>query len=106
MPNAESRNVFVNSRQVKQRYGDASDMWVHRRLHDKSGTFRSQATSAVGAFGGWPIWLTGSATEPLAPKLPPPELRSPWVGGPGALFFFEPPTLHVGRKESHSATPL
>jgi len=22
---------------VKQRYGDASDMWVHRRLHDKSG---------------------------------------------------------------------
>ena len=67
MPNAESRNVFVNSRQVKQRYGDASDMWVHRRS---------------------------------------PELRSPWVGGPGALFFFEPPTLHVGRKESHSATPL
>jgi predicted DNA-binding transcriptional regulator AlpA len=37
MPNAESRNVFINSRQVKQRYGDASDMWIHRRLHDKSG---------------------------------------------------------------------
>jgi hypothetical protein len=28
---------FVNSRQLKQRYGNVSDMWLFQRLHDDSG---------------------------------------------------------------------
>jgi hypothetical protein len=28
---------FLNSAQVKQRYGGVSEMWLHRRLHDDSG---------------------------------------------------------------------
>jgi predicted DNA-binding transcriptional regulator AlpA len=34
---AESDDRFLNSRQVRQRYGDASDMWLWRRLNDDSG---------------------------------------------------------------------
>jgi hypothetical protein len=29
--------IFLNSRQVKERYANASDMWIFRRLHDDSG---------------------------------------------------------------------
>jgi hypothetical protein len=28
---------FLNSAQVKHRYGGVSEMWLHRRLHDDSG---------------------------------------------------------------------
>jgi predicted DNA-binding transcriptional regulator AlpA len=28
---------FLNSRQVRRRYGDSSDMWLWRRLNDQSG---------------------------------------------------------------------
>ena len=28
---------YLNANQVKHRYGDCSDMWLHRRLHDDSG---------------------------------------------------------------------
>lgn len=28
---------FLNSRQVRRRYGDSSDMWIWRRLNDQSG---------------------------------------------------------------------
>jgi hypothetical protein len=40
MPNAAETTAplcFVNSRQLKQRYGGVSDMWVFRRLRDDSG---------------------------------------------------------------------
>jgi hypothetical protein len=28
---------FLSSRQTRARYGDVSDMWLHRRLNDASG---------------------------------------------------------------------
>jgi predicted DNA-binding transcriptional regulator AlpA len=33
----QSAEVFLTARQTRARYGHASDMWLHRRLHDKSG---------------------------------------------------------------------
>jgi predicted DNA-binding transcriptional regulator AlpA len=33
----EEADCFLNSKQVRARYGDASDMWIWRRLKDKSG---------------------------------------------------------------------
>lgn len=29
--------VFLSTRQVRARYGNSSDMWIWRRLHDDSG---------------------------------------------------------------------
>ena len=29
-----SRDGFLNSKQVRDRYGDVSDMWLHRKLRD------------------------------------------------------------------------
>jgi predicted DNA-binding transcriptional regulator AlpA len=29
--------MHLTARQVRERYGNASDMWLWRRLHDKSG---------------------------------------------------------------------
>ncbi|MFZ2079401.1 MAG: DNA-binding protein [Xanthobacteraceae bacterium] len=34
---AEEDEKFLSSSQVRQRYGDRSDMWIWRRLKDKSG---------------------------------------------------------------------
>jgi hypothetical protein len=33
----QSTDCFLTARQTRTRYGDASDMWLHRRLHDASG---------------------------------------------------------------------
>src|SRR5258708_4776425 len=30
-------DVLLRAAQVRKRYGDCSDMWLHRRLHDDSG---------------------------------------------------------------------
>lgn len=35
----ESKEVFLSYRQVKERYGNVSDMWLHRREKDKSSNF-------------------------------------------------------------------
>jgi predicted DNA-binding transcriptional regulator AlpA len=32
-----TESIFLSSRQVRQRYGGRSQMWLHRRLHDNSG---------------------------------------------------------------------
>jgi hypothetical protein len=29
-------DCFLTAKQTRARYGDASDMWLHRRLHDDS----------------------------------------------------------------------
>ncbi len=36
-PAAEIDDPYLGAAQVRQRYGDASVMWLHRRLHDDSG---------------------------------------------------------------------
>jgi hypothetical protein len=33
----QSTEQFLSSRQTRARYGDVSDMWLHRRLNDGSG---------------------------------------------------------------------
>ena len=33
----QSTEQFLSSRQTRARYGDVSDMWLHRRLNDTSG---------------------------------------------------------------------
>jgi predicted DNA-binding transcriptional regulator AlpA len=35
-PAAEENDRFLNSKQVRARYADASDMWLWRRLNDES----------------------------------------------------------------------
>ena len=32
-----AQDRYLSTRQVRQRYADASDMWLWRRLHDNSG---------------------------------------------------------------------
>jgi hypothetical protein len=32
-------DTFLNSRQVKERYGHVSNMWLHRREHEEDGRF-------------------------------------------------------------------
>lgn len=36
---ARAEDVFLASRQVRARYGDSSDMWLWRRLHDDDSGF-------------------------------------------------------------------
>jgi hypothetical protein len=33
----QSNECFLTARQTRARYGNVSDMWLHRRLHDTSG---------------------------------------------------------------------
>ena len=33
----QSNECFLTARQTRARYGNVSDMWLHRRLHDASG---------------------------------------------------------------------
>jgi hypothetical protein len=33
----DTTDCFLTARQTRARYGGASDMWLHRRLHDDSG---------------------------------------------------------------------
>jgi hypothetical protein len=33
----QSNDCFLTARQTRARYGNVSDMWLHRRLHDTSG---------------------------------------------------------------------
>lgn len=35
-PKTQSNEVFLNSRQIRERYGDSSEMWITRRLNDAS----------------------------------------------------------------------
>lgn len=36
---SQSEDVFLSSRQVRSRYGNASEMWLWRRLHDEHSGF-------------------------------------------------------------------
>jgi|SRR5271166_2803336 len=36
---SDAHDVFLNSRQVRQRYGEASPMWLWRRLNDPNSGF-------------------------------------------------------------------
>lgn len=35
----QSDDCLLTSRQVRERYGNVSDMWIWRRLHEEGGTF-------------------------------------------------------------------
>jgi predicted DNA-binding transcriptional regulator AlpA len=35
----EQSEIFLASRQVRERYGNASDMWLYRREHDEATSF-------------------------------------------------------------------
>ena len=37
MANTQETDIFLRSGAVRRRYGNASDMWLHRRLRDDSG---------------------------------------------------------------------
>lgn len=37
MSKNDAADCFLNSAQTRARYGNASDMWLWRRLHDDSG---------------------------------------------------------------------
>jgi predicted DNA-binding transcriptional regulator AlpA len=35
----QTEEVFLPSRKVKERYGNVSDMWIWRRLHEEGSNF-------------------------------------------------------------------
>jgi hypothetical protein len=63
----QSTDCFLTARQTRARYGNVSDMWLHRRLHDDSG-FPQPVTIC-----GRRFWRLSDLTtwERKAAELPP-----------------------------------
>ena len=78
----QSNECFLTARQTRARYGNVSDMWLHRRLHDASG-FPQPVVICGRRF--WRLsdlaaWERSAAEQPSTARPSSPRNGLPHVG--------------------------
>jgi hypothetical protein len=58
----QSNECFLTARQTRARYGNVSDMWLHRRLHAIQADSHIRLSSAAGAAYALIVLLMSSRT--------------------------------------------